>query len=167
MQGKGLLQRCLRHAVWESERCQAAHSWGAAQVLCWFLGVAFTSTPMYSLVFHPEGQSQVKHEEELVLFVGLCLQWTRGGPVPLSASMTESREYKARSHTCPLPHCPESRERRLLMRLGASDSSNPDSWLPLTMCHVTYMSPRPSFSPPCWLLSGSEAGSAVELLQMQ
>lgn len=39
------------------------HSGGAAQLLCWFLGVGVTSAPVFSLIFHAGEQSQVKDEE--------------------------------------------------------------------------------------------------------
>lgn len=64
-----------------------------------------------------------------------------------------------------LPHVPSSPlpwdgERSLLMRL-----SQPDSWLPLSVRVCAHM--LPVFFPPPWLLSGSEAGSAVEVLYME
>lgn len=41
------------------------HSGGAAQLLCWFLGMeqVNTSAPVFSLIFHAGEQSQVKDEE--------------------------------------------------------------------------------------------------------
>lgn len=114
--------------VWPSagkdrDQLPTEEAWPKVLGLYWPQGMGVASTPVFSLTLRLGEQSQGRDEEG-----ASSVSWSqpavdRGGPVPLSAQETARREYKVPFHPCLHLPCPGVRERRLLMRLGASDCS--------------------------------------------
>lgn len=98
-------------------------------MLCCVLEVEVSSAPVFSLTWRLGEQSQVTDEEGAGSGFGLSLQWTGGGPVPLSVGDREKRIEGSLPHlpSSPLPW-DQGRE-AANETLCSSDSPNPDSWL--------------------------------------
>lgn len=135
------------------ERCPATHGGGMARALCWFLVGGGSPLPLFSLTLCLWG-TKVKDGEG----TGCLLASAGSGQGSVS-----------------LPHLPSSpppgaRERRpppglrALLSLPARTTGCLCPCVCGRVCTRMRAHTRFSFSPPLWLLSESEAGSAVEVL---